>query len=245
MKYLTKKRIVWTAAALSLLWLGKIFLYDEFMRCHPSPSLPSSQSSPLHSSTNQPLVTPPPPLPSPPTTLDLQVRETETPALPLPQVEVQIDVREEIESHLTSASLLFDPTIRSCLGSKCFDMPAQGRDRIGLLALPSSGADSLLKIIQRIQPNLHPGNAEILYENAVPAYGYGKNHGWSRIIRLVRSPLLQALQLLSDKQSFESFELESQVRQLVRWHCRLSHVAAHTRMLTGESFTLSVTLCCH
>ena len=26
-----------------------------------------------------------------------------------------------------------------------------------------------------------------------------------------------------------------QTRQIVRWHCRLSHVAAHTRMLTGTS----------
>lgn len=28
--------------------------------------------------------------------------------------------------------------------------------------------------------------------------------------------------------------LDTQVRQIVRWHCRLSHVAAHTKMLTGK-----------
>jgi hypothetical protein len=218
MKYLTKKRIVWAAAALGLLLLGKIFIYDELIRCNLSQS--SLDSSPP--ATQPPLqvssVLPPTPL-------------TQGSPVPVPEV---VSLREKIEAQLASASLLFDPTIRSCLGSKCFDMPAKGVDRIGLLAPPNSGAEVLLRTIKRVKPNLDSEKAEILYESAVPAYGYGKNHGWSRIVRFVRSPILQALQLLSEEQILEPSVLESQVRQLVRWHCRLSHVAAHTRMLTGE-----------
>jgi hypothetical protein len=48
---------------------------------------------------------------------------------------------------------------------------------------------------------------------------------------------LSILQTLVANKDIDSAEgrmlLDTQVRQIVRWHCRLSHVAAHTKMLTG------------
>jgi hypothetical protein len=142
----------------------------------------------------------------------------------------------ELEQDMKSVSKMFEATVRSCLGPKCFDMPAKGVERVGLLAPPGSGADFLHNILRRVHSNIPSDKFEVISESHVPAYGYGKNHGWSRIIRLVRSPIPQAIHLLANSPSptNAASPLESQVRQLVRWHCRLSHVAAHTRMLSGQ-----------
>ena len=65
------------------------------------------------------------------------------------------------------------------------------------------------------------------------AYGYGKNHGWTRIVRVVHSIIPHAFALLSQSSgNYSSKLLSLQIKQLMRWNCRLSHVAAHTRMLT-------------
>jgi hypothetical protein len=71
----------------------------------------------------------------------------------------------------------------------------------------------------------------------VPAYGYGKNHGWTRIVRIVRKVLPHALSLIAnvDNASVRDITtalMANQIKQLVRWHCRVSHVAAHTKVLT-------------
>lgn len=38
----------------------------------------------------------------------------------------------------------------------------------------------------------------LTFDTHVPPYGYGKNHGWSRIIRISRKILPHALSLISD-----------------------------------------------
>ena len=77
-------------------------------------------------------------------------------------------------------------------------------------------------------------------------YGYGKTHGYTRIIRIVPQPLLlgatdtlkAALQLSSSPSGELSFEditlndLKAALRQQVRYHCRLNHIAAHTALWT-------------
>lgn len=134
--------------------------------------------------------------------------------------------------------LNFESTIRSCLGSQCFDEPVKEKDgskndRIGILAPPGSGGEILLRIIDKALSKEKKKNINIIIDTHVPAYGYGKNHGWSRIIRLVRPILLHSMSILNAYIPAPSHELyELQVRQLARWHCRLSHVAAHTKMLT-------------
>lgn len=134
--------------------------------------------------------------------------------------------------------LNFESTIRSCLSTQCFDEPVKENDgttnhRIGILAPPGSGGEILIKIINKALLKEKKKNIEIIIDTHVPAYGYGKNHGWSRIIRLVRPILLQSMSILNTYYPASSHTLyELQVRQLARWHCRLSHVAAHTKMLT-------------
>ena len=61
-----------------------------------------------------------------------------------------------------------------------------------------------------------------------PPYGYGKNHGYTRIVRLAL-PLLSSVAASSQGNAAES------LAQHVRWHCRVSHVAAHTAQLTVRS----------
>ncbi len=41
-------------------------------------------------------------------------------------------------------------------------------------------------------------NTDVVIDSHVPAYGYGKNHGWSRIIRIVRPLSEHAISLLSN-----------------------------------------------
>jgi hypothetical protein len=221
MKHMTRKRLLWTTSAVGLLLLAKFVIYDELVRCRDQTMIekpierPLEQYSPTH-------------LPPP----------SQPPNLVEPFV-------SELEEQMRSVSKIFEATVRSCLGSKCFDMPANGVERIGLLAPPGSGADFLHNILKRVHSNIPSDKLEVVSESHVPAYGYGKNHGWSRIIRLVRSPIPQAFHLFHHQaKSLSSAEslslLDSQVRQLVRWHCRLSHVAAHTRMLSGLAFDLPV-----
>jgi len=131
----------------------------------------------------------------------------------------------------------FESTIRSCLGAKCFNelvhTPSGDIARIGFLTLPGSGGDLLFDFLQQFSTMNNNPKLELIKDTHVPAYGYGKNHGWSSIVRVSRRVVHHSHALLS-KNGFKptSDSLDNQVRQFVTWHCRLSHVAAHTRMLT-------------
>lgn len=150
-------------------------------------------------------------------------------------------------SHMQDIEAKFVSTIRNCLGSFCFDEKVSKSgglavDRIGILSPPMSGEKTLMKMIQKSAGKELASSAskiEIIDENHVPAYGYGKNHGWTRIIRLVHRVVPHSM-VLATKASLKhdgdtaitTKLIDAQVRQLTRWHCRLSHVAAHTRMLS-------------
>lgn len=101
---------------------------------------------------------------------------------------------------LQIVSSTFESTLRSCLGPNCFDekvpLPDGSLiDRVGLLApLHSGGEDVLSTLLSLIEaPKGHL--IDLILETHVPAYGYGKNHGWSRIIRLHRTIAPHALSL--------------------------------------------------
>mmetsp|Transcript_1612 Transcript_1612/g.3025 ORF Transcript_1612/g.3025 Transcript_1612/m.3025 type:complete len:350 (+) Transcript_1612:123-1172(+) len=131
----------------------------------------------------------------------------------------------------------FENTLRNCLGQHCFDQKPDGSsfETVGLLAPPESAGRDIIDAIRMSGGSVTSAAIHLEYDTHVPAYGYGKNHGWSRIIRLVRRPIPHALALLCPLyvgEDMDSAVLDTQVRQLVRWHCRLSHVAAHTKMLT-------------
>ena len=173
---------------------------------------------------------------------------------------------------LWAASNAFESTMKSCFGSDCynfaFDPSAQDApvaaaatakaasktgtgveagkvERIGFLSPDLRGMDSLLSLLSKAaKKDLRADfGGSVSLDTHVPPYGYGKNHGWTRIVRFARRVAPQAESLLRAVPSAADADADTdtsmnpelyglQVRQLVRWHCRLSHVAAHTRMLT-------------
>ena len=61
--------------------------------------------------------------------------------------------------------------------------------------------------------------------------------GWTKIIRIIPNPLLlgatNALEAVNLDQGLDGItvnDIKSSLRQQIRYHCRLSHVAAHTSM---------------
>ena len=134
----------------------------------------------------------------------------------------------------------FDSTMRSCLSNECYNSPVTykdgvKRDRIGFLAPDLTGMDSLLMLLNKAANKDLVKEFNVVLDSHVPPYGYGKNHGWTRIVRFAHRVAPQAHALLTQESPSSSVNpslYALQVRQLIRWHCRLSHVAAHTRMLT-------------
>ena len=148
-------------------------------------------------------------------------------------------------SALDSAVPKFEASIKSCLGSGCFDEHFKSNDgkmkhgvyRMGFLSPDLYGMDNLLELIRLAGQKAHLENGrELVADTHVPAYGYGKNHGWSRIIRFVTKVPEHAVVLLERQgapgASLDKDKYSRQIKQLMRWHCRLNHVAAHTSMLS-------------
>lgn len=63
----------------------------------------------------------------------------------------------------------------------------------------------------------------VWFTTHVPPYGYGKGHGLSGFLRILAFPTSPSSPLTQSPQALADF---------VRWHCRLSHVLAHTRART-------------
>jgi hypothetical protein len=90
----------------------------------------------------------------------------------------------------------------------------------------------------------------VIATSHIPPYGYGKNHGYTKLVRYVPNPLLlQVLDALSwsvlagNKESsssssssslslLEEADVIAATRLVLRWHCRVSHIAAHTAVLS-------------
>ena len=167
-------------------------------------------------------------------------------------ISLDTDETSELSVRMAKVNSIFDSTVRSCIGNKCFDEKPNDApsDRIGLLGVKLSGVDEINDALKDLlgvsysDTNIDKGSSNdprIVQSLHVPAYGYGKNHGWSRIIRVVRRPVEHAVDIVKSLVTKTSEDqmtryVDAQVRQIVRWQCRLSHVAAHTKMLTGKSF---------
>jgi hypothetical protein len=109
---------------------------------------------------------------------------------------------DSMNENVNTVLELFESTIRSCLGSECFDEQLRANDmktirRVGLLGLEKSGGDILLELLYKALPkDKLDTTLQIIYDSHVPAYGYGKNHGWSSIIRMSRDILSHAYDLM-------------------------------------------------
>ena len=100
----------------------------------------------------------------------------------------------------SSTEITFENTFRSCLSPKCYDKPmgeAGDMVRIGLLSVPGTGYELLNELKEEITET--PKSHHLVFDTHVPAYGYGKNHGWSRIIRFSRNILEHAFFLVSER----------------------------------------------
>ena len=112
----------------------------------------------------------------------------------------------------------FRGTLRSCLGAACLTATPAGsrRPRVALLSPSESATARALWSLVSVRAR----DVELVIDSHAPCYGYGRNHGLTRIVRL-------ALPLAVDAMNSTAL-----LRQAIRWHCRVSHVAAHTALLT-------------
>jgi hypothetical protein len=163
----------------------------------------------------------------------------------------------------------FHQTIRSCNPSggetttsktcKTFvdetpkDAATSPKQRVALIAPPGGLDETIFQYVQDIvrQHNDHvlaqknPVEdvnrfpMELIRTTHVPPYGYGKTHGWTKIIRVVSQPValqatsaLLSLSTALNERNVTMTDLIVATRQILRFHCRLSHVAAHTAVLS-------------
>lgn len=147
--------------------------------------------------------------------------------------------------------MLFRSTIKNCLPSlnpKCkrFTPEVSGKrqERVALISPPGGVSSILLNLTDQILIR-HYGrdlgtDIQSFIRHSVPPYGYGKTHGLTKIVRLVPQPLVlevtDAFQnLLEPGESVTNItlgDLKAGLRQVFRYHCRLSAVAAHTAQLS-------------
>jgi len=115
--------------------------------------------------------------------------------------------------------------------------------RVAFMSTGSNSADKLFEIFKKALIIYH-GNDEsamhrridFVFMTHVPALGYGKSHGWTKIIRVMHTPLvtetveaMEASGANIEMNEKSSKDLVSRgMRQIIRYHCRLSQVAAHT-----------------
>ena len=118
--------------------------------------------------------------------------------------------------------------------------------RIALLTPPGVISSTLFKQLELVahkhnhRTNKVENDMDVFETTHVPPYGYGKTHGLTKIVRVVPRPLVlevtDALQSLlgtnEDASDVTLNDLKAGLRQVLRFHCRLSHVAAHTALLS-------------
>ena len=149
---------------------------------------------------------------------------------------------------------IFRNTIKSCLTSenhkcKTFIPTINGteKQRIAIISSPGDASRSIFKHVQTIQHQHNQQRSDkagpemdAFLRTSVPPYGYGKTHGLTRIVRLVPQPLAlevtEALRSLLEPGESHTLislhDMKAALRQILRFHCRLSAVAAHTALLS-------------
>lgn len=88
----------------------------------------------------------------------------------------------------------FEATLKSCLGRYCMDevYAFEKRPKVERYAmLAPSLPDYLTKMFEHAKLAIREDN-EIYLSTNVPVYGYGRSHGWTRIIRFVDNIVVRA-----------------------------------------------------
>mmetsp|Transcript_33463 Transcript_33463/g.78917 ORF Transcript_33463/g.78917 Transcript_33463/m.78917 type:complete len:399 (-) Transcript_33463:1006-2202(-) len=128
-------------------------------------------------------------------------------------------------------------------------VPEGSKERIAVLAPPGKMSPSLSKFVRFVlakgkkagSDKVAMEGIEIVPNTHMAPYGYGKTHGYTRIVRVVPQPLLLGATdtlkaaIRSSSMSLNDVtlnDLKAALRQQIRYHCRLNHIAAHTAMWT-------------
>lgn len=154
---------------------------------------------------------------------------------------------------------MFVDTLKSCLpneGEKNCNtyVPGDGTtERVGILAPPGSTTKTLLKLVNFLTKHGRTGpdgkviQLQVIPTTHIPPYGYGKTHGWTRLIRVVPQPLLVGAtdtlrwSVMVENQTMVSFnDVKAALRQQIRYHCRLNHISAHTAIWTVGKGTKNI-----
>jgi len=133
-------------------------------------------------------------------------------------------------------------TLVSCLGSHCIDQrhPESPKDRVYFTSLPGSGSD-LYEILLKLVP---AETVELVRSSRSLPYGYGKNHGYNRVIKFVANPFeyLQENSAASlgqnsassrEKLASSHKSLSPSLKLMMRWNCRQK--VLHTKSLVSPS----------
>lgn len=126
--------------------------------------------------------------------------------------------------------------------------------RVAMIAPPGKLASAIRNHMRLVADQYNSRNDDgkepkikVIETSHVPPYGYGRSHGLTKIVKFMPQPvLLQVIDafkaLLGPKpQSINTVTLEDLqvgLLQIMRFHCRLSHVAAHTASFSIDPKTL-------
>lgn len=134
------------------------------------------------------------------------------------------------------------------------------QQRIALLVPPGEMSNMIWKWVSGVvkqheetlmaKGDAHHHPIEFIRTSHVPPYGYGKTHGLTKVIRLVPKPLVMGVadalqQIIVNSESHHDLpgepelhqkditliDLKAVLRQFMRFHCRLSKLAAHTAIM--------------
>jgi hypothetical protein len=129
--------------------------------------------------------------------------------------------------------------------------------RVALIALPGVMSDMIANHIRILINEYNKKNIilqspkiQFIHTSHIPPYGYGKTHGLTKIIRITTKPIYVQIfdtlsTLLHQQQEHDPITSSSSsdhmitmddvsaiLQLILRYHCRLSHVAAHTAIMT-------------
>ena len=146
----------------------------------------------------------------------------------------------------------FRGSVKTCLptlNKMCQTYIANGIPRVAILAPPGDFGDWIFKWASKVVDTKLGSTAKMDLQlvSHVPPYGYGKTHGWTKLIRILPRTLMLgaadairgSLQLGQTQRDLTLRDLKAALRQVVRYHCRISHLAAHTAVLTLDMNSLA------
>ena len=129
-------------------------------------------------------------------------------------------------------------TVKNCLGPKCLDVRPQAspRDRVLVTALPNTGGERLfaaLEYVWRATKDTKKNDLpELVFSPRALPFGYGKNHGYSRVIKYTVARTRDAAVALAGAGASPE-DAAAALAAAMSWACRQK--VGHTRSLVVEA----------